>query len=87
MELILELLYMSIFMLYHFQIITICLLILFVKTAIKGNIRSCLVRLVASFISIVILCGIPSGIMKNFYPEKMVNADQEITKEVASWLP
>ena len=80
-----QVVYMSITVLIHYKILHLCLIGLILRKAIKGETKRVGISVLSFFIAMVILIGIPSGIVKGMYPEHMSNADAEIIKEVTSW--
>ena len=82
---VLQVVYMSITVLIHYKILHICLMALILRKAIKGETKRVGISVLSFFIAMVVLIGIPSGIVKGMYPEHMPNAEQEIIKEVTTW--
>lgn len=79
----------AIMILIHYHIVTICLIILTLYHACKSDARTMARSIFAFFISMVLLLGIPSGIIKTIYKDDIAGTDMkiELIKEVASWMP
>lgn len=79
----------AIMILVHYHIVTICLIILTLYHACKSDARTMARSIFAFFISMILILGIPSGIIKAIYKDDIAGTDieLELIKEVGSWMP
>lgn len=80
-----KMIYISITVLIHYQILQLCLIGFILYRAIKRGIQHIWVSVLSFFISMVIIIGIPVGIVKITYPDQTKGSETTIIEEVTSW--
>lgn len=81
-----QVVYMSLTVLIHYQILTLCLMGVVAFHGFKSDSKKLIRKVIAFSISIAILVGIPMGIVEGIYPEETKgDVESVIIKEVTEW--